>query len=608
MLGQDNYIFILPNPKTIMKKFYVTTPIYYANGRPHVGSVYTTLAADIFARWNKLQGKEVFFLTGTDEHGKKIQEAAEQKGKSPQEFTDEIAEQFKEMFKKLNFSNNNFIRTTGKSHIKQVTKVLQGLYDKGFIYKGEYESYYCVGCEQYLKKSDLVEGKCPLHNKKPELKKEEAYLFKLSAFQDKLLKAIKSKELEILPKKRENEIVSFIESGLQDISISRKKEDVPWGVELPFDKDHTCYVWIDAFWNYISGLGKHTEFWPADLQLMANDIIRVHATIWPAVLLALGKKLPKKMLVHGYFTLDGKKISKSLGNYVDPQELLKKYPADSIRYFLIRNISFGDDGDFSEESLVERHNNELANKLGNLVSRVSSLAEKYGVEETKQTLSIKKLKDNVSKHFEDLRIDKALSEIFTFIDTCNEYVQKKKPWETKDKKVLYELAEALKEIGTLLSPFIPETAEKIIKTFKAKKIKKAPILFQKIEKENIIKEPKINEIMENVAQVEFADWEKLDLRTAEVENVEDIEGADKLYKISLDVGELGKRTICAGLKQFYKKEELKGKKIIYLSNLKPRKMKGIESQGMLLAASDSGKKKVSLLTLDKDIENGAIVG
>ncbi len=482
----------------VKNKFYITTPIYYANAEPHIGSAYTTIAADILARWNKLQGNKIFFLTGTDEHGQKIQETAEKKSLQPQQFVDKIANKYKEIFKLLNISNDFFIRTTNKQHEKQVKKILQQLYDKKFIYKGKYESYYCVGCEQYLTKSDLVDGKCPLHNREPELRKEEAYLFKLSKFQKKLAELIKTEKYEILPKKRRKEILTFIEQGLQDISISRLKKKVYWGIELPFDKKHTCFVWVDAFWNYITGLkinNKFKEFWPPDVQLMAKDIFRVHATIWPALLLALNYKLPKTLFIHGYFTINGKKMSKSLGNVVDPLKLTEKYPADTIRYFLIRNIPFGQDGDFSEKRLIERNNNELANKLGNLVSRATALAEKYGIQEIKTNKLLQKLKlAHIEDYMTNYELDKALNEIFAFIDVCNEYIQKNKPWETKNKKILYELADSIKAIAILLWPFMPETSEKIAKqlNFKihynnikkpliTKKIKKSEILFKKIK-------------------------------------------------------------------------------------------------------------------------------
>jgi len=487
--------------KKSSKKFYVTTPIYYVNSDPHVGSAYTTIAADIVARWHRLLGDDVFFLTGTDEHGQKIQDIAEERKIKPKEFVDSVAQKFKDTFKLLNISNDYFIRTTNKEHEKEVKDILQKLYDKKFIYKGEYEAYYCVGCEQYLNKSDLVDGKCPLHKKEPEIIKEESYMFKLSAFQDKLLKLIKDEKFEILPIKKRNEMISFISSGLQDVSISRKKSKVYWGIELPFDKEHTCYVWVDAFWNYLTGLQiekKFDEFWPPDVQLMANDILRVHSTIWPALLLALDYELPRLMFIHGYFTIDGQKMSKSLGNSISPKILVEKYGTDSLRYFLIRNIPFGEDGDFSEQSLRDRYNNELANKLGNLVSRVLALAEKNGIEKTDNKL-LKKLKlKEIEKYINNYEFDKSLNEIFAFIDNCNEYVQDKKPWETKDKKVLYELLDSIKAVAILLWPFIPGTSEKIAeqigfeikyseieKPIKIKKVKKGDILFKKIENINI---------------------------------------------------------------------------------------------------------------------------
>ena len=625
------------------KTFYVTTPIYYVNAEPHIGSAYTTIAADVLARWHRLQNEKVFFLTGTDEHGQKIQEIAEEKGLQPKQFVDQITEKFKEVFKLLSVSNDHFIRTTDKEHEKEVQHIVQQLYDKKYIYKGHYETEYCVGCEQYKTKSELVDDLCPLHKTKPQIIKEESYLFKLSAFQDKLLNLIESGKYEILPLKRRNEVVAFIKEGLQDISISRKKSKVSWGIELPFDKEHTTFVWVDAFWNYITGLqARKVEkiFWPPTVQLMANDILRVHATIWPALLLATKNKLPKTLFIHGYFTVDGQKMSKSLGNVISPVDIVEKYGSESVRYYFFRNIAFGEDGDVSEKSLVERHNNELANKLGNLVSRVSALAEQYGLEKAKP-IDTESLLKKVSTHLEKYELDRALAEIFSFIDLINTFIQDNKPWETHDKKVLYQASSAIKDASILLSPFLPETAEKISKVFNFEislktlqaplpitNIKKSPILFKKIdmafppfkqqEKAKsstptvVVKSPvqssaskaPVHEGIVNI--VDFAQWEKIDLRVAKIEKAEDIEGADKLYKLSISLGS-EKRILCAGLKKFYTKQELSGKKCIVFANLAPRVMKGITSQGMILAAVSDDESSVVLLAPEKDIREGSKV-
>ncbi len=583
------------------EKFYVTTPIYYPNDIPHIGHAYTTVAADVIARWNKLIGKEVFFLTGTDDHGKKIAEAAEKKGKSPKEFTDELIPKFKQAWEKLNIEYDQFIRTTDKDHELFVTQILQKVFDKGDIYKGEYEGFYCTGCEQYYTEKELEEGCCPIHKKKVEKLKEESYFFKLSKYQDRLLELYENNPEFISPKNRRQEIINRVKEGLKDLSISRTSFD--WGIPLPFDKKHICYVWFDALFNYYSAIQDKKEFWPANIHLIGKDILWFHSVYWPAFLLSAEIKIPKKVFAHGWWTFDKEKISKSRGKVINVDELVSIAGTDSARYFLFRGASFGDDGDFSTEALIERHNNELANKLGNLISRTSTLTEKYGFESKKELL--KKLnKEKIENHFEKYELDKALSEIFTFIDKCNEYIQEQKPWETKDKKVLGNLVESIRKISFFLTPFIPETAEKIKQTFEKEKIKKAPMLFKKIE-QKVNKQTEIKEVMENIAQIKFGDFAKLDLRVAEIKNIEEVEGADKLYKIDLDVGEIGKRTVCAGLKPFYEKSELENKKVILLSNLEPRKLKGIESQGMLLAASTSDNKKVSLLTTEKDIKNGA---
>jgi methionyl-tRNA synthetase len=472
-----------------MKKFYITTPIYYPNDIPHIGHAYTTIAADILARWHKVIGENVRFLTGTDEHGKKIQDAAKKHGKKPKEFVDTLVPKFKDAWKKLNIEYDRFIRTTDKDHEKIVQEILQKVYDKGDIYLGEYEGYYCTGCEAYYTEKDLEDGCCPIHKTKIEKLKEPSYFFKLSKYQKKLLDLYKKNPEFISPKFRQKEIINRVKEGLSDLSISRTSFD--WGIPLPFDKKHVCYVWFDALLNYYSGADG---FWPADVHLIGKDILWFHTVYWPAMLISAGIELPKKVFAHGWWTFDKEKISKSRGKVVNVDELIGIAGVDAVRYFLFIETPFGEDGDFSEKALIERYNNELADKLGNLVSRVAALAEKYGIEKTENKL-LKKLKlKEIEEHFDNYEIDKALNEIFAFIDSCNEYVQNKKPWETHDTKVLYELADSIKAIGILLFPFIPATSEKIAKQFgfeinykeiknplKIRKINKSEILFRKIE-------------------------------------------------------------------------------------------------------------------------------
>ncbi len=463
------------------KKFYVTTPIYYPNDIPHIGHAYTTIAADILARWHKIKGDEVFFLTGTDDHGKKIAQAAEKAGKTPKRFTDDLIPKFKNAWKKLNIEYDRFIRTTDKDHEKIVSEVLQKVYDKGDIYKGVYEGFYCTGCEAYYTEKDLVDGKCPVHKTKAEKLKEESYFFKLSKYQKPLLKFYKENPDFISPKKRKQEIINRVKEGLRDLSISRANFD--WGIPLPFDKKHVCYVWFDALFNYYSATrqkGKE-KFWPADVHLIGKDISWFHCVYWPAFLISAGIKCPEKVFSHGWWTFDKEKISKSRGRVINVDELISIAGVDSARYFLLRATPFGDDGDFSKEALIKRHNGELANKLGNLILRVSALIEKNRIEKTENKL-LRKLKvKQITEFIDNYQFDKALSDIFSFIDVCNEYVQNKKLWETKDKKVLFELKESILKIADLLWPFIPESSEKIKKQFSAKKIKKGEILFKKIK-------------------------------------------------------------------------------------------------------------------------------
>jgi methionyl-tRNA synthetase len=474
-------------------KFYITTPIYYPNDIPHIGHAYTTIAGDILARWHKLLGDKVYYLTGTDEHGKKLEKTAASKGKNPKEFVDELVPEFKDAWKKLNIDYDHFIRTTDPEHEAVVQEILQKVHDKGDIYLGEYEGFYCTGCEAYYTEKDLEDDCCPIHKTKIEKLKEKSYFFKLSEYKDKLLKFYEENPNFMLPKNRSKEVINRVKEGLQDLSISRTSFD--WGIKLPFDKDHIAYVWFDALLNYYSGtrLKSKEEFWPANAHLIGKDISWFHCVYWPAMLMSAGLKLPETVFAHGWWTFDKEKISKSRGKIINIDELIAIAGVDSARYFLFREAPFGDDGDFSEQALIDRHNNELADKFGNLVSRVSALAEKYGLERCENGL-LKKLKlSAIEKNIDKFQIDKALIDIFAFIDSCNEYVNLKKPWETKDKKVLYELVDSIKASTILLWPFIPEASSKIAKNFgfeikyeNIKKpldyntIKKGEVLFRKI--------------------------------------------------------------------------------------------------------------------------------
>jgi len=481
------------------KTFYITTTIPYANASPHIGFALEIIQADVLARWNFLKGKDVFFLTGTDEHGVKNYQTAKKEGLTPQEFVDKNSREFKKLTNVLNISNNYFIRTTDKKvHWPGVIKLWKILFKRGDIYKKKYTGAYCSGCERFITEKELKDGKCPNHpNLKIEKISEENYFFKLSKYSDEIVELIKTNKLKIQPEKWRNDFLSLIKDGLTDVSFSRDRNHLPWGIPVPGDEDQVMYVWPDALSNYLTGIGfpnkKFEKYWPVNIHVVGKDMLRFHTGIWPGMLLSAGLPLPKEVIVHGFLTVDGQKMSKSLGNVIDPLKLAEKYSSDSVRYVLMRSIPFGEDGDFSEKVLIERHNNELANKLGNLVSRVTSLAEKYGVSKCENKL-FKKLKlKEIEKLINNYELDKALNLIFSFIDVCNEYVQNKKPWETKDKKVLYELVDSIKAIAILLWSFIPSTSEKIAKQigFKIKfneiskpikvgKVKKGEILFRKI--------------------------------------------------------------------------------------------------------------------------------
>ena len=505
----------------VKETFYITTTIPYANAPPHIGFAMEIIQADVLARWNRLLEKEVFFLTGTDEHGSKNFKQAKEAGLTPQQFVDKNASYFKELTKSLDISNDNFIKTTDKEkHWPGVLDIWNKLSKNEDIYKKHYEGMYCNGCERFVTEKDLINEKCPDHpNLVPEKIQEENYFFKLSKYSNKITDLIKKDKLKIFPEKYKNDFLSLIKEGLTDVSFSRDKKHLPWGVPVPKDENQVMYVWPDALTNYLTGIGypdkKYKKYWPANIHIVGKDMLRFHTGIWPGMLLSAGIDLPKEVIVHGFLTVNGQKMSKSLGNVVSPLKLREKYESDTLRYFIIRSIPFGDDGDFSEKALIDRHNNELANKLGNLVSRVSTLAEKYGIEKTKQLyLSVDNTLKQIEDHFKNYELHKVLEVIFTYIDKTNEYIQEKKPWEVRSpqreapqqseeahsksesnsRKVLYELVLAIKNISILISPFIPSTADKIAKTFNFKisldeldkplntkvKINKSEILFQKI--------------------------------------------------------------------------------------------------------------------------------
>jgi len=472
------------------KKFYITTPIYYTNAAPHIGHAYTTVACDILARWNRkrLGEENVFFLTGTDEHGAKIEKKAKENNMEPQKFVDGIVKIFQDLWKedKLNISNNAFIRTTSENHKQAVQKVLQTLYDNGAIYKGSYKGLYCVGCEQFKSENELVDGKCPDHNTVPEEMEEECYLMKMNKWQKILIEKIKSDEFKIRPEQYKKEMLSFLENQeLEDISISRK--NLSWGIPLPFDSEHTTYVWIDAFLNYLTGLGWDGDnknipaMWPAEVQMIGKDILRVHATIWPALLFNLGIDLPQSFFVHGHILSGGKKMSKTLGNVIGIDEMIEKFGAEATRYLLMSGGKFGDDLDLTMERMINKYNSDLANGLGNLTSRVVKLSENLNLKNQSDKNILDEENERLMENFE---IDKVLENIWKVIGEDNRYIEETKPWElakndeNKFKEVMQKLYDDLSLISEMLTLFLPETAEKIKKALGTKE---RVILFERIK-------------------------------------------------------------------------------------------------------------------------------
>jgi methionyl-tRNA synthetase len=621
-----------------MPKFYLTTPVYYINDLPHIGHAYTTVVADVLARWHRLKGNDVFFLTGLDENSVKTVQAAKERGyEVVKKYADKMAENWKEVWQALNISNDGFIRTTEERHKKTVENFFMKVFENGDIYKGEYEGLYCEGCEAFYTESDLVDGKCPLHKTVPKRVKEENYFFRLSKYQDKILKYVEDPDI-IQPSSRRSEVISFIRSGLRDTSVSRPSSG--WGIPVPVDKKSVLWVWFDALLNYISGVDE--KYWPADLQIVGKDILRFHCIIWPGMLLSAGYKLPKKFLVHGFLTVKGQKISKSLGNAIDPVYLAKKYSADALRYFLIRDIPLGEDGDFSEEVLITRLNDELADILGNLVHRVLSfIYTKFNGEvpkpgelskQDRELISlIESAPSSVGKNIEELNLGAGLREIIRLAKTGNKYFNDSEPWRAIKvdpegcATTLYVCSQLMRSLAIILLPYLPSTSEKIWRSLDLSdsvhdqkwesagelvlkpghKITKPEPIFEKMATEkSMVKPEEKSQKKQFPNTIKGEDFAKLDIKIGKILEVERIPKSKKLLKISVDLG-TERRTIVAGLAEHYSAEQLVGKHVAVVLNMEPVQLMGVKSEGMLLAAEDG--EIVSILTIEKSVKPGSKV-